>query len=285
MNVPDGYVNPTPCFTEYSNIAPAPLSIPKKLPAPPTNAPTPVVVVPPAITLPPSVDLRNYCSPIEDQGQLGSCTGNAIAGAIELIDRKRGKALDVSRLFIYYQERLLEGTVNYDVYENYAIKTSEYGGVNNKNFIEFELNKSLLTGNPNILGIVKDTDEVGSHQTVPLYKLTNFGSPINDINILPKKALDYFEKLPSAGYVSFDDVKKYCLSYDRIGLGNITVNDIYQGDYIWLANENNTWKVLTPVPIGTVETHANIISVRNNFNNTVTFVFDKLFHTTNHFIP
>jgi C1A family cysteine protease len=67
-----------------------------------------------APTLPASVDLRNYCSPIEDQGQLGSCTGNAIAGLIEYLDRKANKNLDVSRLFIYYQERLLEGTVNYD---------------------------------------------------------------------------------------------------------------------------------------------------------------------------
>ena len=31
-----------------------------------------------------SIDLRQYCTPIEDQGNLGSCTGNAIAGAIEL---------------------------------------------------------------------------------------------------------------------------------------------------------------------------------------------------------
>jgi C1A family cysteine protease len=60
------------------------------------------------------VDLRMYCSSIEDQGNLGSCTGNAIAGAIELIDKKNGINLDVSRLFIYYYERLLEGTVNYD---------------------------------------------------------------------------------------------------------------------------------------------------------------------------
>ena len=64
--------------------------------------------------LPASVDLRSYASAIEDQGQLGSCTGNAIAGAIELIDRKNGRRLDVSRLFIYYEERVLERTVNYD---------------------------------------------------------------------------------------------------------------------------------------------------------------------------
>jgi C1A family cysteine protease len=60
------------------------------------------------------VDLRSYCSTIEDQGQLGSCTGNAIAGAIELMNKKNGKTFDVSRLFIYYYERVLEGTVNYD---------------------------------------------------------------------------------------------------------------------------------------------------------------------------
>lgn len=69
-------------------------------------------LVPP--TLPARLDLRSYCSPIENQGQLGSCTGNAIAGIIEYLDRKNNKQLDVSRLFIYYQERLIEGTVNYD---------------------------------------------------------------------------------------------------------------------------------------------------------------------------
>jgi C1A family cysteine protease len=67
-----------------------------------------------AASLPASIDLRAGCSPIEDQGQLGSCTGNAIAGLIEYIDRKNHKNLDVSRLFIYYQERLMEGTVWYD---------------------------------------------------------------------------------------------------------------------------------------------------------------------------
>ena len=72
----------------------------------------------PAPTTPPPsiVDMRNYASPIENQGNLGSCTGNAIAGQIELIQRKvnPAKGRDVSRLFIYYQERLLEGTIRYD---------------------------------------------------------------------------------------------------------------------------------------------------------------------------
>ena len=53
-------------------------------------------VVPPL-----TVDLRQlYSTPVEDQGNLGSCTGNAIAEAIELIDKKNGKNTEVSRLFI-----------------------------------------------------------------------------------------------------------------------------------------------------------------------------------------
>ena len=64
--------------------------------------------------IPTLVDLRPYASPIDDQGNLGSCTGNAIAGAIDLVDREENKSVRVSRLFIYYQERLLEGDIGQD---------------------------------------------------------------------------------------------------------------------------------------------------------------------------
>ncbi len=53
--------------------------------------------------------------PVYNQGQLGSCTGNAIAAAFqfELIKQKAPNFLP-SRLFIYYNERVLENTVNSD---------------------------------------------------------------------------------------------------------------------------------------------------------------------------
>jgi C1A family cysteine protease len=66
-------------------------------------------------TLPPSIDLRSHCPPVLDQGQIGSCTGNAIAGIIGYYDNTHSKAgITVSRLFIYYQERVYEGTTYYD---------------------------------------------------------------------------------------------------------------------------------------------------------------------------
>lgn len=56
--------------------------------------------------LPPKVDLRPMLTPIEDQGQVGSCTANAVAGAYEyLVKANQGINYDASRLFIYYNAR------------------------------------------------------------------------------------------------------------------------------------------------------------------------------------
>ena len=65
--------------------------------------------------LPAKVDLRPQCPPVYDQGQLGSCTANAIAGAIQF-DRLKQKLPDFtpSRLFIYYNERVMEHSVASD---------------------------------------------------------------------------------------------------------------------------------------------------------------------------
>ena len=66
--------------------------------------------------LPPSVDLRKVCPPVVDQGELGSCTANAIGAALQFNQMKQ-KVADVfqpSRLFIYYNERVIEHSVDED---------------------------------------------------------------------------------------------------------------------------------------------------------------------------
>ena len=58
--------------------------------------------------LPASVDLREWCSPVEDQGSLGSCTAHAGVGIIEYYERKSfGRHIDASRLFLYKVTRNL----------------------------------------------------------------------------------------------------------------------------------------------------------------------------------
>ena len=67
--------------------------------------------------LPDSVDLRGsgFMPPVYDQGQLGACTGHAIAAAVDFQRKKQGESfIAPSRLFIYYNEREMEGTVDQD---------------------------------------------------------------------------------------------------------------------------------------------------------------------------
>ncbi len=76
------------------------------LPAPPSQ---------PGEALPARVDLRDGCTPVYDQGNLGSCTANAIAGAIEFEQRRQNILRFMpSRLFLYYNERAMEGTTSSD---------------------------------------------------------------------------------------------------------------------------------------------------------------------------
>ena len=74
-------------------------------------APQPVLA-----KLPKKVDLRSRCPPVFNQGELGSCTANAIAAAhqFDQIKQNKPRVFTPSRLFIYYNEREVEGTVNED---------------------------------------------------------------------------------------------------------------------------------------------------------------------------
>jgi C1A family cysteine protease len=74
-------------------------------------APAPVLA-----TLPTKIDLRPKCPPVLDQGQLGSCTANAIANAhrFDQMKQKVANNFPPSRLFIYYNERSMEGSINSD---------------------------------------------------------------------------------------------------------------------------------------------------------------------------
>ncbi|HEY1294654.1 MAG TPA: C1 family peptidase [Chloroflexota bacterium] len=69
-------------------------------------------------TMPSQVDLRSQCPPVYDQGQIGSCTANAIGAAHEFNQMKQKlpapSPFVPSRLFIYYNERAIEHTTGSD---------------------------------------------------------------------------------------------------------------------------------------------------------------------------
>jgi len=67
------------------------------------------------IVLPKEVNLITKMPPVYDQGSLGSCTANGIGGCIDAAHIIQGlPSFTPSRLFIYYNERLMEGTIGSD---------------------------------------------------------------------------------------------------------------------------------------------------------------------------
>lgn len=158
-----------------------------------------------------SVDLREYMPAIYDQGNLGSCTANALAASFEY-DNASQKLPEFfpSRLFIYYNERVVEGHVNTDsgarlrdgikvinsigvcpevdypyLIESFSTQPSmaAYNNASKHKTIEYrrvnithqDLMKSLSLGLPVIFGFTVyesfETDEVAIRGVMPMPKL------------------------------------------------------------------------------------------------------------------
>lgn len=97
------------------------------------------------VALPPSVDLRPDAPPVESQKNLGSCTTFAIIGALEYIEKKdKDIAFEVfSHLFLYYNERDLEGSVASDsgAMIRDGIKTLASLGICNETMWPYDISK------------------------------------------------------------------------------------------------------------------------------------------------
>lgn len=76
---------------------------------------TPAIYTPNGKPLLPSIDLSGHFGPIEDQGQLGSCTAFAGTQAYsEWLVRQGQRWIEFSELAQYWEERKIMGTVNQD---------------------------------------------------------------------------------------------------------------------------------------------------------------------------
>jgi len=99
--------------------------------------------------LPKSVDLRSQMSPVVDQGQLGSCTANAIgSGLREFLILQEGKPLErLSRLYLYWHERELEGTINQDsgAMIRDGLKVLQQRGIAPENDYPYDITKFATT--------------------------------------------------------------------------------------------------------------------------------------------
>jgi len=69
----------------------------------------------PQSTLPFLIDLRPKCSPVSDQGEMNSCVAFAVIGAMEYLENvQNNSTISLSQQFVFYNERMLEGTTATD---------------------------------------------------------------------------------------------------------------------------------------------------------------------------
>ena len=113
--------------------------------------------------LPKKTNMTSKFPPVYDQGQLGSCTANAIGAAFEYDQRKEGlEDFMPSRLFVYYNERAIEGTVDSDsgAMIRDGIKSIAKLGVCTETTWPYEITK--FTDKPTQAAY----DEAGAHQAL-----------------------------------------------------------------------------------------------------------------------
>ena len=121
--------------------------------------------------LPEHVDLRPLCSPVEDQGQLGSCTGNALAGALEFLEKKdKVSFINLSRLFIYYNERAIEHSVKSDsgAMIRDGIKTLSKQGVCSEKLWPYAVTRFAVKPSPSCYKAALDHQITSYHRILTL---------------------------------------------------------------------------------------------------------------------
>jgi hypothetical protein len=169
---------------------------------------------------------------------------------------------------------LATGGISYNTYENWAILSSQFGGILNSNFADFRVNADLMSGDPSIISLTNGIATDGAMQEVPLYGLFNYGTPVSNPDILTTTTAEAASYLyPPAGYVNFNDVEMS--SYFYAGLPRavdingaiVPIKNFYVGQYVWLANFFNKWNVFAWKSVG------QIVQVQNNLNSTATVTF------------
>ena len=121
--------------------------------------------------LPSSVDLRPSMPAVYDQSDLGSCTSNAVAGLAQFLMKKWWKTPTAnfipSRLFLYYNQRVIEGTVGVDAGSSLrtAMKVVQSVGCPHESFWGYDTSK-FTTKPPGSVYFDAKSHKLKSYQSI-----------------------------------------------------------------------------------------------------------------------
>ena len=160
----------------------------------------------PKSSFPATIDLRTWCSPIEDQDMLGSCTAHAGVGLVEYFEKRAsGKYLDASRLFLYKVTRnLLSWTGDTGAFLRTTMEALVLFGVPPEEYWQYDIINFDKEPSPFLYAFAQN------YQTISYYRLD---PPATTVAVL----LDRIKRFLAAGlpsmfgftvYTSIDQAEK-----------------------------------------------------------------------------
>lgn len=147
-----GWLPPLPDLRDYTEAVKDIPEMTEKLGIPPEEE----------TALPSSADWREYCSDVEDQGSLGSCTAHAAVGAAEYFQRRaHDEHIDGSRLFIYKVTRNLMGvTGDTGAWIRNTMGALVYGGVPPEKYWPYKIEEFDKDPSPFVYAVAEEYEAV-----------------------------------------------------------------------------------------------------------------------------
>ena len=166
----------------------------------------------------------------------------------------------------------LRGDISY--YEEWAIRTGEYGAIATNPYVEIPLDEKAISVNPATVQFVgEEESNLGDGETIfnqnQLYKYFNQKESTFDGNIaLDRDAhSNYDNDILTAGYVSLDDVDTTIYDISDYSTLNPLTEDIGTGYLIWTAKDfNGNWNVYR-----VSETENQVTTLTNALDNYITW--------------
>jgi len=155
------------------------------------------------------------------------------------------------------------GRESLDFYEEWAVKQGQYGASEGFDEVEFRLDERNYRIEPQTFLL---TNNVTGEETDLVYRIRDF-----EVFKKPKgytsNAFPQLENLPqytrSAGYVHTDDPKAILNNYEEII--TLDINNIDNGDYVWIGTENLSWNIyqheITDSVITSLKGNATAVSI------------------------
>ncbi len=203
------------------------------------------------------VDLRGWCSPIENQENIGSCTAHAGVGMIEFYERKAfGTHLDASRLFLYKVTRNLLGwTGDTGAYLRSTMGAMALFGVPPEKYWLYKTANFEVEPTAFLYALAQ------SFQAVNYYRLDPVGT--TPANLLAQIKTNLAANLPSMfGFTVYDSISQA----NGVGKGKIPFpcpNDKVAGGHAIMAVGYDDTLVIKNANCGTTTTGA--LLIRNSW--------------------